>query len=544
MHQYLAEFYKGNNGIYENSVNYFKSNVEALKQAIQKTRTQGVEIGLFKVSYEPPQPRQNIDFAEAYQMPIEVAIREIDGLKKILAYFRMDIDILMRDKNRGTSDLIEMQFYNESLRLPAQTLRTQMDGNFHFYNAIANIFENACVCLKTINEGYKSLRQNENEKIQTILNEMDEIYNALEIEEHNAFDFLRKVARYRLATAHDREPEAEQETQFIMDIISLSILNRNYLGNFLEILLNNKYESILKLPSPSFPQLPPQPQADLINVDGVEVNPAYEYEDIDINTILDAYVRQNRDNLLNLEVLGAVDNIFPEQLEARLRHAQENYRGRTLLIPYNLGNYHWAGLLVELDAEGRPRKAICCDPLGTKREALKCIEDYFKKVFPASDINYVNYLRQTDVTSCGAVTIDNLMRLARGANAAEFRLSRENTARLRADHVAMLRLHRPDYAEQFYRRQRENRPTVSSFAVQMAYQKSLRDVKFSAKEAEVIVKLASLIENLENQEIKTLLKQTFLYNDRFENNVKLHLDNIRQAIYQALDAIKSEKIKR
>jgi hypothetical protein len=416
-----------------------------------------------------------------------------------------------------------------------------MRADIVFHNALGNIFVNLCECLKKMNNTYYLLRDQGG--FDDLLYGFDDIYKNLENDESDAFLFLLQGTRFRYLIAHEVESDPVAEMQNIEDIISIYILSDQYLKPTQDLIFDFGYKSTLKSDLPFIPaeSQSRQLRTNLLIIKDIDVNLDYEYEDVDINAILDAYVQHNRARLPNLEIIGAVDNIYPAQLEDRLRHAQENYRGRTLLIPYNLGNYHWVGLLVELDETGQPRRAICCDPLGTNKETLKSIDKYFKRVFPTCEINYVNYLRQSDATSCGAVTIDNLLMLAASSKTTEFRLSREDTAQIRSGHIEMLRLHRPDYAERFNRKQRENRPTVASFAEQFAYQESLKNVKFSAKEAEVIIELATYIENLESPEIKELLKQALLYNDAYKDNVKTHLDNIRNAINLALPANKSAK---
>ncbi|MHB9148199.1 MAG: hypothetical protein ACYC2U_07470 [Candidatus Amoebophilus sp.] len=108
--------------------------------------------------------------------------------------------------------------------------------------------------------------------------------------------------------------------------------------------------------------------------EAVDINNEYQYEDIDIQAILGARVENITESSFeyqekSVHILAAVDNIIPGQLQHRLEEErleeerQSNRGGRVLLIPCNLGNSHWVGILIEIDAAQQVVRAAYIDSL-------------------------------------------------------------------------------------------------------------------------------------------------------------------------------------
>ena len=68
-----------------------------------------------------------------------------------------------------------------------------------------------------------------------------------------------------------------------------------------------------------------------------------------------------------VHVLAAVDDIIDGQLEQRLQQEKQSNNGaRAVLIPCNLGMFHWVGILLEFQADGQISRAEYIDSLGTE----------------------------------------------------------------------------------------------------------------------------------------------------------------------------------
>ncbi|CAF4443658.1 unnamed protein product, partial [Rotaria sp. Silwood2] len=64
-----------------------------------------------------------------------------------------------------------------------------------------------------------------------------------------------------------------------------------------------------------------------------------------------------------INILDTVDDTIEGQLERRLQQEKTSCAGKRItLIPYNVGNSHWVGLLLEFKTDGQIKRAEYIDP--------------------------------------------------------------------------------------------------------------------------------------------------------------------------------------
>ena len=161
---------------------------------------------------------------------------------------------------------------------------------------------------------------------------------------------------------------------------------------------------------------------------GEAINPriaeaGYWYEDQDIRGVL-----KNR--------LGGSVHIAPalpfeskELVKDIVTYSiNEAKQGRPALIPVNLNNNHWVALIIRADREGN-LKILFNDSLGgalpsTSNTAL--LVETIKNLEPTASIIDLQVRQQSDGSSCGAFTTENLITLA------ELDLSNMSEAQIRA----------------------------------------------------------------------------------------------------------------
>ncbi|CAF0896772.1 unnamed protein product [Didymodactylos carnosus] len=101
----------------------------------------------------------------------------------------------------------------------------------------------------------------------------------------------------------------------------------------------------------------------------LQINMNYQYEANDIQEILSGRLIQLSQEFpqrfsKTISVLATIDNIVEGQLEQRLQQERNVDKGEHIsLIPCNLGNYHWIGILIEFQADGQIKRAEYIDSL-------------------------------------------------------------------------------------------------------------------------------------------------------------------------------------
>lgn len=195
------------------------------------------------------------------------------------------------------------------------------------------------------------------------------------------------------------------------------------------------------------------------------ISSQYLYEDNDIQAILSLMVQQH--NLQNVHVMAAVDDIAGGELYQRLQADFATNQGlaRKLLIPYNLGRYHWIGILVNIGANEETVTVEVMDPnQGTVGYvAPPRVTDEVKRLYAEATITSAAHLLQQDGTSCGVLTIENLINRARGENLGQDQRVARGAEVLRKAHVDLMSEHRPE--DNFSHRQKFELYTFSSFDV-------------------------------------------------------------------------------
>jgi len=195
----------------------------------------------------------------------------------------------------------------------------------------------------------------------------------------------------------------------------------------------------------------------MVDVDRANMN--YEYEDQDIDALILLRAQEVGLDLSRTVLLAPLDNMT-DQLEIQLMDELERNReigARIILVPINLNNIHWVGLVVRLNEENQVVRIQYIDPRGesTSEEGIPAeikmaLEVVYKR---RMYIENLLLLRQTDGTACGALTVENLLRIAQGSVDTEI-VHEETTRRIRNHHINLLEQFRPDL--QFNYRQKNN----------------------------------------------------------------------------------------
>ncbi|MDM5175764.1 DUF4157 domain-containing protein [Massilia sp. DJPM01] len=224
-------------------------------------------------------------------------------------------------------------------------------------------------------------------------------------------------------------------------------------------------------------------------------NADYQYEDVDMYRILDAEVA--RLALPGITIVPPTDNMHPGQLQQRLSETTPGNRAldRTILVPFNIGNYHWVGIVIVLgrDIVGAPPAIVrYLDPLRGLRSIDGAVLAEIRAVFPGAEVEDAGRVLQIDGTSCGPLTIVNLLRQGQGQGLTHNVVSTAGyTAALREQHIALLENVQP--GANFRARQSEGGTVSSSFDSARYLGKKLT---YTRKGTERIVAIAHTIRTL------------------------------------------------
>lgn len=267
----------------------------------------------------------------------------------------------------------------------------------------------------------------------------------------------------------------------------------------------------------------------------ISINTAYQYEDNDIQAILCARLSQLRMEVPEyfikpIKVLAAIDNILGDQLEARLKQEAcgEHPETRVLLIPCNLGNAHWIGMVLEIGGNKQVVRADYIDSLFQKSAPPERFQAQLRNIYSNSIFKSRVLLQQNDNTSCGAYTVENLLLSALHL---PLQLPKSSEA-IRCLHLKALKEYNPGFYNAFHERQKNNHPTTVSLHEQLGYLKQLETVWFSKQEIGRILKIKQHLSNLP-ENVRINLREAFQYKPTYRDNHALHLKTIRDAIKQA-----------
>ena len=270
-------------------------------------------------------------------------------------------------------------------------------------------------------------------------------------------------------------------------------------------------------------------------------NPAYEYEDQDINILLNIQVSLLQPTYSNtlFDVLGAMSNVHPEHISHALqkRLAQlrtgPSFTQYHLLLPYNLGNYHWVGLIITLNLAFQPITAQYSDSLPRQKTIPKALIKELQKVWPQLTLKSVDLFKQSDMKACGVLMVDNLMEMAYPQQDVLFpsMLSAEDILEKRKAHLTLLHTHRREYFETFYLRQRDNRSSALAIPEQLEF--LCQDIKFSLQEWQRLIKLEKLLTQLSTP-LQQMLKAAFQDKAEYAYEVGLHIQAIKTGLNTVL----------
>ena len=217
------------------------------------------------------------------------------------------------------------------------------------------------------------------------------------------------------------------------------------------------------------------PPTTIISSDSIEsideVNLDYEYEDRDIFALLILRAQEaglNLNNNIIMPPLGDSPFSVAQQLQQEInRHllSRANH-ARNIIFPLylNAPSPHWTGVIVRLDENNRVIRIIYIDTLGRNgvpNQIRRVLENIYDN---GSAIEEESILIQTDGTSCGPLTVENLVFVAK--HLAEERslpserraVSKKEAIEIRARHMELLEIYHPELG--FKSKQKDN---VSNF---------------------------------------------------------------------------------
>ena len=261
-------------------------------------------------------------------------------------------------------------------------------------------------------------------------------------------------------------------------------------------------------------QLPPIPDVSL----------QYQYEDDEVKNILSIRLSElKKAGVYTPELtVGNAATSLKDYLSQERIHP-EHFGKRTLLIPYNKSGAHWVALVIKINALNELEKIIYIDSLQENQEYFYDLCQEIKIVYGSFSFDQVDIqkrLKQGDSSSCGPLTIENLIEVANDDKPLEIKVSPYNNEEIRRKHVQIYHRHDPS----FYDRQRNNtNRVVSAFQSNLWLKKA--GSNFREKEILRISKLVNLIKNmpaLKEDLIKILAKQSG------DEKHKDHLDRLRE----------------
>lgn len=185
-------------------------------------------------------------------------------------------------------------------------------------------------------------------------------------------------------------------------------------------------------------------------------NPKYFYRDHDIWRLLN--LRCQQESSSNAIVMPPISNLegdlFSQQLQEEASR-NESIPNRILLIPYNIGNFHWIGIAIQI-TNNNITSCTYYDSLPQQETTIESILMQLK-----NDLKSLNYnggiirgegFMQPDSTSCGPLTIENLVNAGLG----QIVVGISNIHDIRFNHIHIMDRFSPE--NYFYLRQLHNLP--------------------------------------------------------------------------------------
>jgi ankyrin repeat protein len=260
--------------------------------------------------------------------------------------------------------------------------------------------------------------------------------------------------------------------------------------------------------------------------DAAKINTQYQYEDNDMLGILAVRLHALHDAAVHMPDYTVGNAAI--SLEKYLKDEQQKNAGkRTLLIPYNEGGYHWIGLAIKITADDKVEQAVYMDSLpetGRPNRRADIIRD-IKAVYPESKVAREIRLIQTDGTSCGLCTIENLMAFARGEKTGKQVLDQKGSRRIRKEHVDIYKA----VDKNFQERQWKNINKVASYAERYKWLQNA-GTNFRERELQRITDLTADILSITDAAIRREII-TILNSDEKTELHGAHLNRIRTHLF-------------
>ncbi|CAF1383928.1 unnamed protein product [Adineta steineri] len=150
-------------------------------------------------------------------------------------------------------------------------------------------------------------------------------------------------------------------------------------------------------------------------------------ENVDVQSILSSRLKEFQDFSKSIYVLTAVDGHIDGQLKERLEQAKMNYTGgRIILIPYNLGNSHWIGLIMKFKMNEEIERAFFIDPVEDSNFNPEKLKNLFSEIFPHTVLRSRPVQHQIDQSHSALFISENLVKAATLFGSTEFKSSNEH----------------------------------------------------------------------------------------------------------------------
>ncbi len=268
-----------------------------------------------------------------------------------------------------------------------------------------------------------------------------------------------------------------------------------------------------------------------------KANNEYQYEDNDMIGILKISIRQR--NITSTYSPDYPIGTTALSLKHYLEDERREHQGvRTLLIPYNIGGYHWVGILLAISSDGKVTEITSLDPLKGGEHSRGVIEAAVLEasaIYPElkdKSIKFSTGWLQKDVTSCGPLTIENLLLMTKADELPGREILTEKLTEIRASHIELYRETDPG----FYERQRDNINRVASIQKQQQWL-STAGTHFTLFELKNITEVIELLQQLEGSPFQKGILEVF--SGEFESHKK-HLDSIREKLLKIRAEIHSK----
>ncbi|CAF0898603.1 unnamed protein product [Adineta steineri] len=113
---------------------------------------------------------------------------------------------------------------------------------------------------------------------------------------------------------------------------------------------------------------------------------------------------------VQVHVLVDVDANISNQLEERLHEVKDKYTGEyILIIPYDSGNFHWIGLLIQFKDDKQIQRAVYIDPVNESNYSPIKLQEQFNKVFSNFILQPRTALHRGNQTESASLIVKNLL---------------------------------------------------------------------------------------------------------------------------------------